>query len=189
MRELFDLVKAKPGTIAWGSFGLASSSHLYIELLKNTRGLNFLNVPYKGAVPAWKGLVAGEVQVAIFAARPAVPMVKAGKVKALAINTDARSPRMPDVPTFRESGMDVALVTWFGIMAPAATPKEVVQRLNAEVSKGLFNDPAAREKYLTAPGIDVLAPAGGSPQAFAEFLKRDLDMYSRAVKAARVKIE
>ena len=189
LRELFELAKAKPGSVTWGSFGLASSSHLYMEWLKNARGIAFLNVPYKGASQAWQAVLAGEVQVAVFATGPAVPQMNAGKVKVLAVNTDTRYSRLPNVPTFRESGMDLAIVTWFGMLAPAGTPREILLRLNSEISKEFINNAALKEKFLSAAGIEVLAPSGGSIEAFAEFLKREQAMYVGAVKTAGVVIE
>ena len=189
LRELLELAKTKPGAITWGSFGLASSSNLYMEWLKNVRGIAFLNVPYKGASQAWQAVLAGEVQVAVFATGPAVPQMSAGKVKVLAVNTEARFPRLPNVPTFRESGMELAIVTWFGMLAPAGTPREILLRLNSEISKEFINNAALKEKYLSAAGIEVFAPTGGSIEAFNEFLKREQAMYVGAVKAAGVSIE
>ena len=95
--ELLDLARAKPGTLAWGSFGAASASNFYIEWLKNTRGIQFLNVPYKGASFAWQGLLAGDVQVAYFAVGPAAAAAKAGKIKSLAVMLGKRVPQMPEI--------------------------------------------------------------------------------------------
>jgi tripartite-type tricarboxylate transporter receptor subunit TctC len=186
---LFDLAKANPARITWGSFGVASSSNLYIEWLKNAKGISFLNVPYKTPGQAWQALLAGEVQVVTYTAGTVVPQVKAGKAVPLAVSTPERSPFLPGVPTLKESGMDIAVVTWFGIMAPSATPREIIRRLNAEMAKEFFNNAPLREKILAPVGLRILPPAGGSPEAFAEFLKAEQDMYAGVVKVTGLKIE
>lgn len=189
LSELFDLARARPGSIAWGSSGLASPSNLYIEWLKNAKGILFHNIPYKSALQAMQAVLAGEIQVTSYIAAQVAPQVRAGKLKALAVPTSERSPHLPEVPTFKEAGMDVALVTWFGFMAPTGTPREIVQRVNAEIAKEMFNNAPMREKYLTKPGTQVLPPAGGTPEAFAEFLAAQRDMYSGVVKITGVRIE
>jgi tripartite-type tricarboxylate transporter receptor subunit TctC len=189
LQELFALAKAKPGSIAWGSSGIASPSNLYIEWLKNARGLQFHNVPYKSALQAMQAVLAGEIQVTSYIAGQVAPHVRAGKLKALAVPTSERSPYLPEVPTFKESGMDVALVTWFALMAPAGTPKDIIQRVNAEIAKDLFNNPAMREKHLTKPGTLVSPPAGRPPEAFAEFLKSQRELFASVVKTTGVRID
>jgi tripartite-type tricarboxylate transporter receptor subunit TctC len=187
MRELFELARAKPGSISWGSFGLASSSRLYIEWLKK-RGIVFYDVPYKAASQAWQALLAGEVQLAVFAAGAGAPFMKSGKVKALAINTPRRSAHMPNVPTFEEAGMEVNILTWFALFAPASTPREIVERLNAALAP-LVRDAALRDKYLTPLGIEIDAPAGASPKAIAAFVARERERYAAIVKVTGVKAE
>jgi len=187
IRELFELARAKPGAISWGSFGLASSSHLYIEWLKK-RGIVFYDVPYKAASQAWQALLAGEVQLAVFAAGAGAPLMKSGKVKALAINTSRRSSHMPDVPTFEEAGMEVNILTWFALFAPAGVPREIVERLNAALAP-LVRDAALRDKHLTPLGIEIDAPAGASPEAIAAFVKSERERYASIVKVAGAKAE
>ena len=189
LKELFDLAKAKPNTVTWGSSGLASPSNLYIEWLKNARGITFNNIPYKSSQQAMQAVLAGEIQVTSFVAAAIAPQVRAGKLKALAVPTSARSPHLPEVPTFKEAGMDVAITTWIGIMAPAATPKEIIQRVNAVIAKDLFNNAPMKEKFLTTAGLQVLPPAGGTPEQFAEFLKSEMEMFSSVVKITGVKVE
>jgi tripartite-type tricarboxylate transporter receptor subunit TctC len=190
LQELLDLAKAKPGSIAWGSFGPASASHLYIEWLRNTRGIEFLNVPYKGASFAWQGLLAGDVQVAYFAVGPSAQVRKAGKIKTLAIMLGKRVSQMPDVPTYREAGLDIPLVvTWFGLCAPAATPRVIVQRLNQEVSTRLLANDALRAKFMTTQGLEMDTPSGESPEAFAQFTLAEQDKYAKLAKLAGVKPE
>ncbi len=187
--ELLELARSKPGTIAWGSFGAASASNFYIEWLKNTRNIQFLNVPYKGASFAWQGLLAGDVQVAFFAVGPAAAAAKAGKIKSLAVMLGKRVPQMPDVPSYLESpGLDFPLVvTWFGLCTQAATPKPIVQRLNAEVSKRLLANDSLRAKFMTSQGLEMEAPSGESPEAFEKFLAAEQEKYAKLAKLAGIK--
>jgi tripartite-type tricarboxylate transporter receptor subunit TctC len=188
LQELLELAKAKPGAISWGTFGPASASHLYVEWLKNTRGIEFLNVPYKGASFAWQGLLAGDVQVAYFAVGPSAAVRKAGKIKTLAVMLGKRVSQMPDVPSYKEAGLDIPLVvTWFGLCAPAATPRAVVQRLNGEVAKRLLANPELRAKFLTTQGLEMDTPSGESPEAFAQFTQAEQEKYAKLVKLAGVK--
>ncbi len=185
--ELLDLAKAKPDSIAWGSFGPASASHFWIEWLKNARGIRFLNVPYKGASFAWQGLLAGDVQVAYYAVGPASSAAKAGKIRPIAIMLGKRVPQMPDVPSYTESVPDLPLVvTWFGLCAPAATPKAIVQRLNSEVAKRLLANEALRVKYMTSQGLAMDTPSGESPEAFAQFALAEQEKYAKLAKIAGV---
>lgn len=187
--ELLELARAKPGSISWGSFGAASASNFYIEWLKNTRNTEFLNVPYKGASFAWQGLLAGDVQVAFFAVGPSAAVRKAGKVKTLAVMLGKRVSQMPDVPSYAESpGLDFPLVvTWFGLCAQAATPKPLLQRLNAEVSKRLLANDALRAKFLTSQGLEMESPSGESPEAFEKFLIAEQEKYAKLAKLAGIK--
>jgi tripartite-type tricarboxylate transporter receptor subunit TctC len=186
--ELLELAKAKPNSIAWASFGPASAPNFFIEYLKSARGIQFLNVPYKGASFAWQGLLAGDVQVAYFAVGPAASAAKAGKIKTLAVMLGKRVPQMPNVPSYKESGVDLPLVvTWFALCAPAATPKSIVQRLNAEVSKRLIANDALRAKFMTASGLEVDTPSGESPEAFAQFTAAEQEKYAKLAKIAGVR--
>lgn len=187
--ELLELARSKPGSIAWGSFGAASASNFYIEWLKNARGIQFLNVPYKGASFAWQGLLAGDVQVAFFAVGPSAAARKAGKIKTLAVMLGKRVPQMPDVPSYLESpGLDFPLVvTWFGLCTQAATPQPVVQRLNTEVSNRLLANETLRAKFMTSQGLAMDTPSGESPEAFAKFLVAEQDKYARLAKIAGIK--
>jgi len=187
LQELLELAKAKPDSIAWGSFGPASAPNFWIEWLKNARGIRFLNVPYKGASFAWQGLLAGDVQVAYFAVGPAASAAKAGKIRPIAVMLGKRVPQMPDVPSYKESGVDLPLVvTWFALCAPAATPKAIVQRINAEVSNRLIGNEALRAKFMTASGLEVDTPSGESPEAFARFALAEQEKYAKLAKIAGV---
>jgi tripartite-type tricarboxylate transporter receptor subunit TctC len=189
LRELMNMARAKPGSITFGTFGLASSANLYVELLKNDKNIVFLNVPYKAASLAFPAMLAGEVNVVLFAIGPAVAQVKAGKAKALAIVAPSRSSLLPDVGTMKEHGVDVDIQTWFALFAPASTPRDIIARLNAEVAKGLINNAEAKAKFLTSQGIDTSAPAGATPEVFAKFLKSERENYAEVVRLAKVRIE
>lgn len=189
LKELFDLAKAKPDSITWGSYGLNSSSHFYIEWLKNVHGIRFYNVPYKAASLAFPALLAGEVQVAVFAVGPAATQVKAGKAKALALTIGKRVPQLPDVPTYKEAGLDIDISTWFGLFAPTGTSSDIIHRINAEVSKSLINDPGMREKFLSSQGISPDHPAGASPEVFASTLGPERDRFAMIAKRAGIKPE
>ncbi|MSQ52513.1 MAG: hypothetical protein EXR28_11555 [Betaproteobacteria bacterium] len=188
INELLDLAKAKPGALVWGSFGPASSSHFYIEWFRNTRGINFLNVPYKAASEAMQRMVAGEIQVVTFSFGQSMALAKAGKIKMLAVGGDTRSPLMPDVPSFRESGMEFSIQTWFGLYAPAGTPADIVQRLNTELVK-IIPTPGFKDKFLTTQGIDIVPPAAGPIGPFAAYIKEETEIYGKLTKQVGIKPE
>ncbi|OFZ98427.1 MAG: hypothetical protein A3H35_20445, partial [Betaproteobacteria bacterium RIFCSPLOWO2_02_FULL_62_17] len=144
LQELFALARAKPGSINWGTSGLASPGNIYVEWLKNALDIRFHGVPYKSALQGMQSVLSGEIQVTSFVAGQVAPQVRAGKLKALAVATSQRSPYLPEVPTFKEAGMEVAIVTWYGLMAPAGTPRDIILRVNAVVAAELFAIPAMR---------------------------------------------
>jgi tripartite-type tricarboxylate transporter receptor subunit TctC len=186
--ELLELARAKAGSVTWGSYGLTSPPYLYIEWLKKAKGVEFLNVPYKAASFAWPAMLSGEVQVSYFALTGnALQMVKAGKARTLAVTMEKRSPELPDVPTYREAGLDFAIVSWFALCAPAATPREIVARLNNVVNNGLIENPEARAKFLSSQGIETDPPAGGSPEAIAQYFAAEQKRYSEIVRITGVK--
>lgn len=189
LQELLDLAKANPGKITWGSWGPASSPYMYMEWLKRERGISFLDVPYKSAPFAYQGLQAGEVQVAVFATGPSIGVVKAGKAKALALVNPARSPIVPNIPTLSEAGLPVTVLTWFGLFAPTGTPREMIQRVNAESVKAFFGNAAMVEKYLTQQAFSTAAPTGGTPEAFAAFLKEDRENNAKLAKQTGIKLD
>jgi tripartite-type tricarboxylate transporter receptor subunit TctC len=160
-----------------------------MEWLRKERGVHFLNVPYKSAPFAYQGLQGGEVQVAVFATGPSLANVKAGKMKALAIVSPSRSPRLPDVPTLDEAGLPVRISTWFGLFGPAGIPRDVVQRVNAEVVKGFYGNAALKDKFLLSQGYDLSSPAGGTTEAFAAFLKEDREAQAEVVRVTGAKLD
>ncbi|HEY4068015.1 MAG TPA: tripartite tricarboxylate transporter substrate binding protein [Burkholderiaceae bacterium] len=185
LQELIALAKRSPGTLNFGSAGNGSSLHLAGEMFKLMAGVDVLHVPYKGTSPAMTALMAGDVQLAFPTAFSAQPPLQAGQVRVLAIAADKRLATMPAVPTAAEAGLpDYQASIWYGMLAPAATPRPVVERLNAELDKALA-DPEIR-KRLGEQGF-VLNP--GTPDAFQQFIARELDRWGKVIKTAHIKLD
>ncbi len=182
--ELVALAKAKPGALNFPSAGVGSSSHLAGELLKSLAGIDMVHVPFKGGGPAMVATIAGEVQI-MFATMPAaMPHVKSGKVRPVAVTTTKRSQAMPELPTIAEAGVkgyDAA--TWYGLLAPARTPKPVVDRLHADVVKILAGPTRQR---LEAQGFE---PDGGTPAAFAAYIQSEIAKWAKVIKDAGIPAE
>ena len=190
LQELFALAKAKPNTITFGTYGVTSAAHLYIEWLRKTRDIQFLNVPYKAASLAWPAMLGGEVQVSYYAlTSAAVSMVKAGKARTLTVVLEKRFAALPDVPTYKEAGLEFPLVTWFGLCGPRGLPRDVIQTLNTEVKRGLLDNPEMRAKFVASQGIEVYPPAGGTPEAFGKLIAEEQQSYQKIVKVTGVKEE
>lgn len=183
--ELVALAKAEPGKMTYASSGVGSTQHLAGEMFQILTGTRLVHVPYKGSGQAITDLLAGQVNMNFDTMPPVLPHMQAGKIRALAISTPARLPALPDLPTFNEVGITGFDVTnWYGVFAPAKTPKDVVNRLSLEVNKAM-NDPATREK-LVALGTQL---GGGKPEDFEAFLKTELAKYARLVKDAKISID
>lgn len=182
--DLISLAKAKPGALNFPSAGVGSSSHLAGELLKSLAGIDMVHIPFKGGGPAMVATISGEVQI-MFATMPAaMPHVKSGKVRPVAVTTAKRSQAMPDLPTVAEAGVkgyDAA--TWYGLLAPAGTPKPIVDRLHADVVKILAGP--ARQR-LEAQGFE---PDGGTPAAFAAYIKSEIAKWAKVIKDAGIPAE
>ena len=183
--ELVKLARANPGKLNYSSPGNGTFPHLAIELFKLHAGISLVHIPYKGAAAALQALVAKEVQVLSNDLLTALPHVKTGRIKALAITGTTRSSAAPDVPTMAEAGLrDYSAVGWQGIMVAAGTPQPVVARLNGEIGKVLA-DPALRERFASQ-GLEIV---GGTPQQFGEFIRRDTDRWREAVSASGAKLD
>ena len=182
LRELIALAKAKPGELNFASSGLGSSNHLAGELLKLMAKIDIEHIPYKGNNPAITDTIGGHVHM-LFAGVPSLlPHVSAGRLRAIAISTLKRAPAMPSVPTFDESGLKGYEATnWFGVFAPAKTPKELVARLNAEFDR-VIRSPELTERFNN----DGLEPVGGLPESFASFVRAEIDKYAKVIKAAGI---
>ncbi len=181
LRELAELAKSKPGVLNWGSWGIGSFSHLYMAWFASVTGTSFTHVPYKSVGQAMTGLISGETQVMLNTPGAMQPFAKAGKVKVLAIVGKHRSPLI-NAPTLTEAGFDLPLTSWVGVTAPAGTPTYIIQRLNSEINK-LLADPAFVEKSLAPSSMD---PIGGTPDAFAAFLKADRAAVERVAKSIKL---
>ena len=185
VKELIDAVKAKPATLSYGSTGSGSSNHLSMELFRLMTSTSMIHVPYKGSAPMVTDLLGGHVQVAFDNVPNVLAQVKAGKLRALAITSPARDPSLPDIPTVAEAGVPGYEVgVWFGMVAPAGTPPDVLARLNAELNK-ILRDPDVKQKFADQ-GVE---PAGGSPERFGEHLRTQIEKWGRVVKESGAKVE
>jgi tripartite-type tricarboxylate transporter receptor subunit TctC len=183
MKELLDLVRARPGSVTFATMGNTSFNSLLIGWLKNKRATEFYSVPYKNVSQAMTATVSGEVQASAYAVGQAVPMVKAGKLKALAVASSRRSALLPDVPTLAEAGVDMVIPrNWVGLFAPAGTPGAVIMRLNTEASKAL-SGPGFKEKLMMARGIEPDENTGQPAQVFEQYLQEDRKNYADIVAA------
>ena len=183
--ELVALTKAAPDKFNYGSAGPGSAHHLIGEVFKLQTGAKLLHIPYRGSAPAVADLLGGQVSVMFDTAPSAIPHIKSGKTRALAVTTAARSTALPEVPTLAEigvSGIDIG--TWYGFMAPAGTPAAIVARIHAEANK-IMSDPAV-QKQLQAQGIE---PLPGTPAEMQARIKRELTEFAVQAKKANLSIE
>jgi tripartite-type tricarboxylate transporter receptor subunit TctC len=182
LKELVDYARANPGKLNFGSGGVGSGTHLAGELLKSISKTEMVHVPYKGAVVAMSEMMGGQIDMVVIGTPSAQPMVQTGKVKALAVLSNKRVSSLPEVPTSKESGVDNYVATsWFGLLAPARTPREVITRLNAEWNKAaVLPDTLEKMKNIGAE------PLSGTPEAFADFLKKDIELWAKIVREAKI---
>jgi len=184
-KEFIAYAKANSGRLAFGSGSTGSAGHLAGELFKVETATDITHVPYKGGAPATQALLAGDTQFMFDNLANATPQVKAGKLKALAVTTAERSKLAPELPTMAEAGLPgFDISTWFGLLAPAGTPKDVIAKWNGEVTK-ILSSPEMRER-LTAQGAD---PAPTTPEQFAAFIRSEIAKYAKIVKASGAKVD
>jgi tripartite-type tricarboxylate transporter receptor subunit TctC len=182
LKELLALARAKPGSLNYGSTGLGAPPHLAGELLKQTAGVDLVHVPYKGDAPMVIALLGGEVDAAFGPLGGALQHIRSGKLRALAMTNPRRSAEIPDVPTMAEAGVTgFELTGWLGLFAPAGTPRAVLERVQAEVSKAISST-EIRERL---PGWGY-EPVASTPDQFADRFKSDLALYARVVREARI---
>ena len=183
VEELVQYTKKNPAKVSFGSAGVGTSHQLTGEKLKLDTGIDMLHVPYKGSGPAHIDLMGGQIQLMFDNIVALIPHVRAGKVRALAVSSAQRHPQLPDVPTIQEAGVkDFETVAWFGIVAPAGTPRNVISRLNAETLKALKLPDV--QKRLIDSGSDII---GNSPEQADQFLRAEVEKWGKVVRAANVK--
>jgi tripartite-type tricarboxylate transporter receptor subunit TctC len=182
LRELIAYAKANPGKLNYGSAGTGSATHLNMALFLSMAGIDVVHVPYKGSTQARQDVLSGQVQLAMDGLLPLQPLIKDGRLKALAITSSKRAQSNPDIPTIGEIVPGYASDTWYGILAPAGTPKEIVAKLNAAAVKAL-NSPAVRER-LSKLGAE---PVGDSPEEFRKLLEREQKTWTKVVKDSGAK--
>jgi tripartite-type tricarboxylate transporter receptor subunit TctC len=184
VKDLIALAQRRPGEMTYGSAGAGSPAHLAHELLNRSGKVTMVHVPYKGAAPALVDLLGGHVFTYFSGMPPAMPHVRAGKLRGLAVSTAQRSQAAPEIPAVAESVPGFDVPTWFSLLAPAGTPRDVVLKLNAETVRSL-NDPAVKPK-LAALGAETSAM---NADEAAAFLKREIEKYARIVKESGAKVE
>ena len=183
--ELIAHAKANPGKLTYGSAGMGTAHHLIGEVFNSRAGVDILHVPYKGSAPAIADLIGGQVSIMYDTVASCLPHVKAGKIRALAVATAKRSSALPDVPTIAEAALPgFEVTTWFGALAPAKTPKELIAKLNAEIVK-ILAMPDVRKRLLDA-GAE---PVGNTPEQMAAQIKRETEEYAKVVKQSKIVAE
>ena len=185
LKQLIAFAKSMPGQLYYASAGNGSTHHLSGELFKSMARINIVHVPYKGGPPATAATVGGEVSMLFNTVGSVQPSVKSGRLRALAVTTTSRSGALPDVPTMAEAGLPgFQMQSWFGLLAPAGTPRPIISRLNAETNKAL-NTPEMKSAIATM-GANVMS---GSPEQFADHIKSEIGRIGEIVKAAGIKAE
>jgi tripartite-type tricarboxylate transporter receptor subunit TctC len=185
VKELIALAKANPGKLNYASAGSGSTLHLTGELFKTMAGVDILHVPYKGSAPALTDLLGGRVQMTFNPAAVVSPHIKSGRLRALAVTSGKRTALAPELPTIAEAGLPGFEASgWYGVLAPAATPRGIVQKLNREIGS-LIADKDFRGR-LGSVGVD---PAGGSPEQFAAYIASELAKWGKVVRAAGAKLD
>jgi tripartite-type tricarboxylate transporter receptor subunit TctC len=186
VKELIALAKAKPGEVSVGTLAVGGAAHLNVELFQSMADVKLNVVHYRGGAPALKDVIAGHVNMTILSVALTAPVWQSGKVRALGIGTQKRNPAFPEVPTIAESGLpgyDAA--AWFGLAAPAATPRDIVVKINADVQK-VLTDPKFKAKFLAPNHIE---PILGSPEQFAAFVKAGAAKWTKLIKERNIEVK
>jgi len=186
LREFVELAGRKPGEIAYGSFGLGSASHIETESLSARTGIRMTHIPYKGIADVLPALVRGDVQMALAGIPPSLPLLKAGRIRALAIMANGRDSSLPDVPTAGESGYPgLTLGGWFGFVAPAATPRPILDKIAADLAQ-ISNRQDFMERTITRVGLEPLLQP---PEQFTKFVREERARYSQLIKNLNLKLD
>lgn len=185
LKELIAYLKASPGKYSYASAGAGTSQHVFVELFKQTTRTFIVHIPYRGSGPMMTDLLAGRVILGIEQGPAALPQIRGGKLKALAVTTSRRAIALPDVPTVAESGLPgFEASTWFAVTAPAGTPPAIIARLNAEIVK-TFATPEIRNRLLAA-GVE---PETSTPEALGERIRRDTEKWGAVIKSAGISLD
>jgi len=182
VKDLIALAKARPGQISYASGGTGAATHLAAELLAMEGKVRMIHVPYKGASPATMDLLSGEVSWMFGTILPTIPHIKAGKLRAIAVSSPKRAPVLPDVPAVAETLPGFDATSWYGLFAPAGTPKDVIAKLHAENAR-IINLQEIRERLIAEGAI----PAALGPEAFGSHFRREVDKWAKVVKTAGIK--
>jgi tripartite-type tricarboxylate transporter receptor subunit TctC len=185
VKEFIALARSRPGAINYGSSGVGSAGHLAGVLMAQMTGADLVHIPYKGGAPAMTALLGGEVHAVFATAATAIPQMKAGKIRGLAVTTARRASMLPDLPTIAEAALPgFEANNWYGLVAPIKTPRAVIQRLNAEVVR-ILNEPKLIELYRAAG----LEPTPSTPEEFGAYIRSEIAKWSKIVRAAGVRPE
>lgn len=183
LKEFIALARSNPGKLNYGSGGPGTTNHLANELLKSLEKLNMVHVPYKGATVATTALMGGEVDEVIVSVASVLPLIKAGRVRAIAVLSEKRVATLPDVPTSAEAGFpNFRMSIWYGMMAPAGTPREIVARLHQEVVKAL--DDRTLRQHMANAGMD---PWLGTPEDMGNLVRNEMGRYAKIIQSAGIK--
>jgi tripartite-type tricarboxylate transporter receptor subunit TctC len=184
VKDLIALAKARPGQINYGTGGTGTGPHLGTELFRLTTDINIVHVPYKGTPPAVTDLLAGRLQMMFALSAVAMPHVKAGKLRSIAVSGSKRLPELPDVPTVAETVPGYAATTWYGLLVPRGTPKPIIDKLNGE-----FNRILAMKDIIERLATAGFQTEGGSPEEFTRYMKAEVAKWSKVIKAANIPVD
>jgi tripartite-type tricarboxylate transporter receptor subunit TctC len=181
-KDLIALARAKPGQLTFGSPGIGTSPHMTAELFKQTAGVDMPQIIFKGSGPAFISLISGEISAAVSTALSAMPHVKSGRIRALGVTTAKRIQILPDVPTLAETGLPGFVTTqWFGILAPAGTPRPIIDRLYQALTRGASSP--ALVSNLAGQGVEVV---NRKPEEFAALIKHEIAQWAKVIKTAGI---
>jgi tripartite-type tricarboxylate transporter receptor subunit TctC len=185
LRDLVALAKQKPSEITYATLGMGSATHVPMEAFSADVGIKLTNVPYKGMAEVLQAMMTDQVSIGFAGVPPAIPLVRSGKLRAIAIAAPRRSEHLPDVPTFTELGFRFESGAWFGLVAPGRTPRAVIDKIAADAAQ-IIGSKEFREKYITGVGLE---PLGQTPNEFAEYLRSERVKHAAWIKAAGVRLD